>query len=52
MSYNPNDCVEIRWAAPDGGDEMSSCRRHAPPTQRAMMRDYREWFATRRRPIW
>lgn len=52
MSYNPNDCVEIRWAAGDGSDEMQSCRRHAPAEQRARMRRYRDWFATRRRPIW
>ncbi len=52
MSYNPNDCVEIRWAAPDGSGELGSCRRHAPATQRAMMREYREWFSTRRRPIY
>lgn len=52
MSYNPNDCVEIRWAAPDDSDEMQSCHRHAPREQRGRMREYREWFATRRRPIW
>ncbi|MCA9604576.1 MAG: hypothetical protein KC619_03215, partial [Myxococcales bacterium] len=52
MSYNPNDCVEIRWGAPNGSPEMASCRRHAPAFQRAMMSEYREWFRTRRRPIW
>jgi hypothetical protein len=52
ISYNPNDCVEIRWAAPDDGDEMRSCARHAPAEHRARMAEYREWFATRRRPIW
>jgi len=52
MSYNPNDCVEIRWAAPEGSDEMRSCRRHAPGEHRARMREYREWFSSRQRPIW
>jgi hypothetical protein len=52
MSYNPNDCIEIRWAAPEGSDEMRSCRRHAPAEHRARMRQYREWFATRQRPIY
>jgi hypothetical protein len=50
MAYNPNDCVEIRWAAPEGSDERSTCRTHAPAGQRALMRKYREWFATRTRP--
>jgi len=52
MSYNPNDCVEIRWAAPEGSAEMNSCRRHAPAEHRARMRSYREWFSSRRRPLW
>ena len=52
ISYNPNDCVEIRWAAPGDSDEMHSCARHAPAEQRERMAEYREWFATRRRPIW
>jgi hypothetical protein len=50
MSYNPNDCVEIRWAAPEGSDEMSTCNHRAPRDQRARMESYRSWFATRRRP--
>ncbi|MFK7990431.1 MAG: C40 family peptidase [Sandaracinaceae bacterium] len=52
MSYNPNDCVEIRWAAPAGSPEMQSCRRHAPAEHRGRMDEYREWFSTRRRPIY
>jgi hypothetical protein len=51
MSYNPNDCMEVRWGAPYGSDEMRSCQRRAPASQRAMMDEYREWFATRQRPI-
>lgn len=51
MAYNPNDCVEIRWGAPEGSEERRSCRRTAPAEQRAKMAEYREWFATRRRPV-
>jgi hypothetical protein len=50
MSYNPNDCIEIRWAAPEGSDELASCRHHAPRAQRQRMEEYREWFQNRRRP--
>ncbi|MBX3274902.1 MAG: C40 family peptidase [Sandaracinaceae bacterium] len=52
VAYNPNDCVELRWGAPDGSAELGSCRRHAPASQRALMGEYREWFHTRRRPVW
>ena len=30
VAYHPNDCIEIRWGAPEGSDEMTSCKRHAP----------------------
>ena len=50
MAYNPNDCVEIRWAAPEGSAERASCQRHAPEHQLAKMKKYRPWFADRRRP--
>jgi hypothetical protein len=50
MAYNVNDCVELRWGAPDKSHEASTCKRHAPTTQRAKMADYRSWFAERRRP--
>lgn len=50
MSYNPNDCVEIRWAAAPDTDEMRTCNRFAPRDQRAKMEQYREWFENRRRP--
>lgn len=49
MAYNPNDCVEIRWGAPDGSDELSTCRRRAPAGQRQRMHRYRRWFAERKR---
>ena len=50
MAYNLNDCVELRWGAPEGSEEASACKRRAPGTQRARMRDYRVWFHERRRP--
>ena len=50
MSYHPNDCVEIRWAAAPGSDEMTTCRHHAPREHVARMEQYREWFRNRRRP--
>lgn len=50
MSYNPNDCAEIRWAAPEGSPEASTCKRRAPEDQRAKMAEYRTWFRERRRP--
>ncbi|MGB7040445.1 MAG: hypothetical protein WBD83_12700, partial [Xanthobacteraceae bacterium] len=50
MAYNPNDCVELRWGAPDGSDEASTCKRHAPAAQRAKMADYRNWFRDRHWP--
>ena len=50
MAYNPNDCVELRWGASAGGQEASTCRRHAPAAQHAKMTKYRAWFHERRRP--
>lgn len=50
MAYNPNDCVELRWGAAEGGEEAATCRRHAPAAQRARMSEYRAWFHDRRRP--
>jgi hypothetical protein len=50
MAYNPNDCVELRWGAPAGSDEMSTCKRRAPWGQTAKMKQYRVWFHERRRP--
>jgi hypothetical protein len=50
MAYNVNDCVELRWGAPDASDEASTCKRHAPTKQRAKMLEYRAWFNERRRP--
>ena len=50
MAYNLNDCVELRWGAPEGSDEASTCRRHAPASQRAKMTEYRTWFRQRHWP--
>jgi hypothetical protein len=49
--YDPNDCVEVRWGAPDDTEERSTCRRRAPAEQRARMERYREWFRESRRPV-
>ncbi|MCP4446691.1 MAG: C40 family peptidase [Myxococcales bacterium] len=50
MSYNPNDCPELRWAAPKGSEEYTTCVRNAPADQRSRMIEYRHWFSERRRP--
>jgi hypothetical protein len=50
MAYNVNDCVELRWGAPAGSEEASTCKRHAPQAQRAKMSDYRNWFRARHWP--
>jgi len=50
MAYNLNDCVELRWGAPEKSDEASTCKRRASSAQRAKMTDYRAWFHERRRP--
>jgi hypothetical protein len=50
MAYNLNDCVEQRWGAPEGSEEASTCKRHAPASQRAKMTEYRTWFRQRHWP--
>jgi len=50
MAYNINDCVELRWGAPDGSQEAATCKRRASGAQRQKMSEYREWFSERRRP--
>jgi cell wall-associated NlpC family hydrolase len=50
MAYNPNDCVELRWGAPENSDEAKTCKRRAPAAQREKMARYRQWFRTRTRP--
>jgi hypothetical protein len=49
-AYDPNDCVEVRWGAPEGTAERATCRRRAPTQQRARMEQYREWFRESWRP--
>lgn len=50
VAYDPNDCVELRWGAPEGSDEAKTCVHRAPEAQRAKMGQYRAWFHERRRP--
>jgi len=50
MTYNPNDCPEIRWGAQPDTEEYATCRRHAPAEQRTKMEQYRLWFREARRP--
>jgi hypothetical protein len=50
MGYHPNDCVEIRWGAPPGSAERSTCDRRAPEKHRDRMEQYRPWFKKRTRP--
>ncbi|HKU38389.1 MAG TPA: NlpC/P60 family protein [Polyangiales bacterium] len=50
VAYNPNDCAELRWGAPEGSAELKSCTRRAPPQQRERMESYRAWFHERKRP--
>jgi hypothetical protein len=51
MAYNPNDCVEVRWGAPENSEEAATCRRHASQAQRAKMSsEYRGWFRERHWP--
>ncbi|HRI70311.1 MAG TPA: hypothetical protein PK156_39035, partial [Polyangium sp.] len=49
-AYNPNDCPEQRWGAPEGSDEVATCKMHAPWKQFARMRKMRKWFKERKRP--
>jgi len=50
MAYNPNDCIELRWGAPEGGPERATCGRRAPAFQRERMQSLRHWFRKRLRP--
>jgi hypothetical protein len=50
LAYNPNDCVERRWGASPATPDYGTCRRQAPPEQRARMEEYRPWFRETRRP--
>jgi hypothetical protein len=50
MSYNPNDCVEVRWGAKADTEEYASCKRHAPSAQLKQMAAVRDWFRDAKRP--
>lgn len=50
VAYNPNDCPEQRWGAPEGSEEAATCVLHAPWKQVARMRKMRKWFKERKRP--
>lgn len=50
MAYNPNDGAEIRWGAPEGSEERSTCKRHVPPGQLKTMQSVRVWFQKRLHP--
>jgi len=51
LAWNPNDCTEIRWGAPEGSPEAVGFNRHAPPEQQARMAELRAWFQKRQRPL-
>jgi hypothetical protein len=50
MAYNPNDCVEIRWGAPENSEERSTCKRKVPQSQLERMKAVRPWFQKRLHP--
>lgn len=50
MAYNPNDCIETRWGAPENSEEHATCKRHAPAGQLEKMRSVRVWFQKRLHP--
>jgi hypothetical protein len=50
VAYNPNDGVEIRWGAPVGSAERSTCKRQAPAGQQKTMEAVRQWFHKRLHP--
>lgn len=51
LAWNPNDCPELRWGAPEGSSELASCRRRAPAEQQERMATMRQWFIDRQRPL-
>jgi hypothetical protein len=50
IAYNPNDGPEIRWGAPEGSAERSTCKRQVPPAQAKVMNETRKWFNKRLHP--
>jgi hypothetical protein len=51
VAYNPNDCPEIRWGAPEGSAEFSTCGYRAPAAQQQRMKSIRTWFQKRFHPV-
>jgi cell wall-associated NlpC family hydrolase len=52
VSWNPNDCPEVRWGAPSESAESATCRRRAPADQtQRMEQTMRSWFHARARPV-
>lgn len=47
LGWNPNDCPEVRWAAPEGSAERKTCRERAPEEQQKRMIENRQWFERR-----
>lgn len=47
LAYNPNDCPEVRWAAPTASAELATCARRAPTEQQRRMVAFRHWFEKR-----
>jgi len=50
VAYNPNDGIEIRWGAPEGSEERSSCKRRVSAAQLVRMNATRPWFHKRLHP--
>jgi hypothetical protein len=50
MAYNPNDCIEVRWGAPENSAERSTCKRQTSAYQQKTMQGVRKWFIQRLHP--
>ena len=51
MAYNPNDCVELRWARPETARKPRPASAARRRRRRAKMSsDYRGWFRERHWP--
>jgi hypothetical protein len=44
VAYDPNDCPEHRWGAPEGSEERAACRRRAPAESQREIERHRAWF--------
>jgi hypothetical protein len=50
MAYNPNDCIDVRWGAPENSVERSTCKRQTSGYQQKTMQAVRKWFRQRLHP--